>query len=360
MLAPKRSRALDRPGRIVVGVGGHLGDAVLATGAIASLHEHFPDAEIGVVASAAGRVILDGHPAVSRFHQLDHWKTDRAGRPMQSFWRWRNSERHALADIRRARFDVAIDLYPFFPNMSALFWRAGIGVRVGYTSGGGGPLLTLPLEWEADRVHTTVAHGRLLGALGIPPEGAGRYALAPIPPVDQARAVTLLRERGVIGKFVVIHPGAGSRRKQWSDEGWIALARTQVRSGLQVVITGAGSHESIAADRIAAEVPGTVSVVNLTPVNQLRAVLQRAQRVFSLDSAAGHLAAAEGVESVVLMTGISDPLQWRPLSPRSRVVYANVDCLPCFKPAGCPAMTCIRSVSVDDLLADTADMHKGR
>jgi ADP-heptose:LPS heptosyltransferase len=56
-------------------------------------------------------------------------------------------------------------------------------------------------------------------------------------------------------------------------------------------------------------------------------VLKGASIAYALFSAAAHLAAADGVPSVVLMTANSDPVQWRPLSNRTRMVFTSEELL---------------------------------
>src|ERR1043166_2531074 len=64
--------------RIVLGIGGHLGDAVLATAAFPMLRRALPHAEIGVVAASWTLPVFEGHPAVSRIHCMDHWRFNRS------------------------------------------------------------------------------------------------------------------------------------------------------------------------------------------------------------------------------------------------------------------------------------------
>src|SRR4030095_3015555 len=135
------------PSRVLLAVGGHIGDAVISTATLSLLKREHPDVDIGIVAASWAAPVFGGHPDVARLHLLDHWKFDRSSRPLASkVARHRRTLATALREIRSARYDAAVDLYAYYPNMAWLMWRAGIPVRVGYRSGGYGPLYTHFLE----------------------------------------------------------------------------------------------------------------------------------------------------------------------------------------------------------------------
>ena len=180
------------PRRIVVGVGGHLGDAILATGFVAAIRDHVPGADIGVVGSRLAESVFGNHPAVQRFHVRDHWKANRAESRLAAMRRSWQTFHRATKELRAAAHDTGIDLYPFYPNHAVLFWRAGVARRIGFASGGGGPLLSTAVEWTEAPEHISHSQGRLLEVLGIPAERAGRYALPPIPPEAGRLAALLL------------------------------------------------------------------------------------------------------------------------------------------------------------------------
>jgi hypothetical protein len=94
-LLPRGTRAPNPPARIVIGIGGHLGDALLASGTVAAVREAFPHAEIGVAGSQFARPVFISHPAVQHFHQLDHWQFKRANGKRAGIGRLRDSYRQA-------------------------------------------------------------------------------------------------------------------------------------------------------------------------------------------------------------------------------------------------------------------------
>jgi heptosyltransferase-2 len=87
----------------------------------------------------------------------------------------------------------------------------------------------------------------------------------------------------------------------------------------------------------------------------LRETLELARRctVFlGNDTGAAHLAAAAGLATVTIFSGIHPPGTWEPWSPRSIAVRRRVPCDCCGSEECCPTgtSTCVRSIATDDVL----------
>ena len=349
--APTR-RSAEAPRRILVSIGGHLGDAVMATGVLPVLRENFPQASISILCAPLQAQVFRGHATVDRIHTMDHWFTGRGS----TSWPLRilRSARDAATlahELRDADYDVAIDLCQFFPNRSEILHRAGIPVRVGYDSGGGGPLLTVGRPWRETRDHAIEHHLHLLREWHPPLRaGAARYDLPPITAADAAAAAALLRDRGVTSPYIVIHPGTGNLLKAWPVEHWEALLRRLAGAPgeLKVVLTGAGHADRLIAQRLTRTFPEVTSLCDATSWGVFRGVLAGARAVVGADSVAAHVAAAEGVPSLSLMAAMGDPQHWRPLGPLASILTAEVPCAPCFRSRGCHAMSCIRNIRPDE------------
>jgi ADP-heptose:LPS heptosyltransferase len=353
----RSARPIAPPRRLLVAIGGHLGDAVIATSVLPVLARRFPEAQIGMVLPSWAEPVVRGHPSLRWVHSVDHWRTSRANDGLTKKWRhYRASRARSIAELREIGYDVAVDLYPYFPNMATVLWRAGIPERIGYRSGGNGSLYTRGVDWIDTREHTAAQHLRMLGELD--PEfrarlgsGPPRYDLPPISEVAADATVGLLASFGVApGAFVVVHPGVGSPLKAWPTDRWRELAKRLSDRGLRLVFTGAGAAESSVVGEIAAVVPNAVNLCGRLDWITFRVVIERARLAIGVDSVAMHLAAASNTPCVTIMAGMSDPLHWRPLGDRVEVVTHAVTCAPCFQSAGCATMGCVRDVSVDDVL----------
>jgi ADP-heptose:LPS heptosyltransferase len=353
-LSTFRSRRVTEaivPDRLLVGVGGHLGDAVVATSAIAALRRAFPDCRIGVAAPSWVAPVLEGHPAIETIHRIDHWKLNRSAINRYEKLRATISTYHtALSEIRSCRYDASIDLYPFYPNMSLLFAHAGIPVRIGYDSGGGGPVQTRPTPWVNDSRHIATKQLQLVGLLTGKAEGDPRYDLPLLTESDEAFASAIRARAGLRSGYVVLHPGTGNPLKSWPAENWMELARTLVLDGRQVAITGHGAEEVRLAAWLRSGEPRLVDLSGQTTLRQLRVVLRDADLFIGCDSVASHLAAASATPAVTIMAGMNDSRAWTPLSDASIAISHFVTCAPCFRDEGCSLMSCIRDISVDDVM----------
>lgn len=357
--------AIPPPRRLLLAVGGHLGDAVIATSTLPLLRRALPDVNIGMLVPAWSRVVVSGHRELRWLHTVEPWKPNRS--PDLGAVKWVRAVRgwrSALSEVRGVRYDVAIDLYPYFPNSIPLLRAAGIPVRVGYASGGFGGWLTHAVEWSDRAQHVADYHRALVG--GVIGEIAGfgvdlRYDLPEVPCEERQAAAQRLRTAGVTpGEHVVLHMGAGSELKAWPFERWRTLAAELVASGRRVVLTGAGDEEARQCEQLRRSVPDAVDLCDQLGWGCFRAVVESAALVVSLDSVASHLAAAADVPCVSIMTGMPNPAHWRPLSARARLVTHAVPCAPCYQSRGCAAMSCIREVTVGEVLGAVAELQPPR
>ena len=345
---------ISTPRRILIAIGGHLGDAVIASTLVSRVAQAYPNAEIGLLSGSWSRQVLHSHARVRWTHVMDHWKLNRRGGSLFARWRiCRKSAGRALAEIRTIGYDVAIDLAAYYPNSARLLWRAGIPVRVGYESGGGGPLYTHPVRWEP-RDHVWQEHVELLARLTAT-NGDGVSATYELPPIPST-ATRGAREKLVAAGFredadkvkegyVVVHMGAGHVRKEWPIENWRTVVRELVSSGFRVALTGAGAEERAVAQRVARSVAHCMDLTDQLDWNEFRAVIAGARAVLSVDTVAMHLAAAAGRPCVALMTGMDVPERWAALGKQVTILSERVRCSPCYRSQGCADMACIRGIS---------------
>lgn len=357
-LAPRRDAASGaalavgrRWRRILVANTAHLGDVILASAALPALRAAYPDAEIGFLCGGWSRPLLEGHPLLGRIHTLDHWRQNRDGAPLaRKFLRYVRTRRRAIAEIRAARYEAAVDFYSFYPNAADVLRAGGVPMRIGHTCGGFGALYTHPIEfrYRRDR-HIAAYHADLLRVLGVGEKHiAAMRPLIAAPPAAARRADAALAARGIAGEFVLMHVGCGDPRKAWPIGKWSALARRLTASGLGVALAGRGASERRAIARIAAAAPGCADCCDAFDLPALAAAIGRARAIVAHDSVAAHLAAAAATPAVVITPGI-DPEFWRPMNEKTVSLASPAACAPCFR--GCAGMECVRELPVDEVAA---------
>jgi heptosyltransferase-3 len=162
----------------------------------------------------------------------------------------------------------------------------------------------------------------------------------------------------------VVHAAPLFRYKQWTPEGWRALATGLRQRGLNVVaISGPSAEEQRYLDEVW---QGAIPIHQFSWA-QNTALLQRARVYVGPDTSTSHLAAAAGCPTVVLF-GPMDPRVWAPwpaeglsqaweasgtIQSRGNVwiVQNPLPCLPCtFE--GCERHIGSASICLEELSAD--------
>ena len=318
------------PQRVLLALGGQLGDAVIATAALQYLHDAIPTAAIGIVLPSWSRPVLDGDSRLRWIHTVDHWKPNRSGASSWTRWRrYRDTQRVAVREIRDVGYDVAVDLYGYFPNMATVLRRAAIPTRLGFTSGGFGPMYTHSLPWTDDERHVAERQVELVRLLV--PEAAPahelRYALPRTPRqvATTERVTALLAAEGLeSGSYVAIHLGSGSEQREWPARQWARVLAPLSQDGHRLVFTGRGERE---AASIATATRGLLRVTNLgdrLSWDDFVEVLRRARLVITIETAAAHIAAATGTPCVAVWSRTTNPAHWGPLGSRVALVFGRV------------------------------------
>jgi heptosyltransferase-2 len=113
--------------------------------------------------------------------------------------------------------------------------------------------------------------------------------------------------------FLAVHPGSGSRAKNWPLERFTETASRLSPERPWLLVAGPAEEELDAP-------PGARLARNL-PLRTLGALLARAGLFLGNDSGISHLAAACGTRTLALF-GPTDPAQWAPVGPAVRTLRA--------------------------------------
>ncbi len=313
----EKTTSISDPKKILVCNIAHLGDVLIATSVFPVLKDAYPQSEIGFLTSSSSSCVVEGHPLLDYIHTVDHWKLNRASiARWKKYLLYRRSYQKALAEIRMSNYDLAIDLYPYFPNAASLLWRAHVPVRIGYTSGGFGSLFTHRLPWKDLAQHVSDYHMDLLKLLS--KKLNHKYLLynlqAPLPEVvEHVRALLPeeYREKG----FVVLQVGVGAPGKACAQEQWRALVELLVKKGIPLVFTGKGKKEFVAIEEVTRGLSGCCNLCDRLDWRQFCALTVQAKLVVSADSCLTHVAEAFSVPAIVLMAEHPYPLHtihWKP------------------------------------------------
>ncbi len=146
---------------------------------------------------------------------------------------------------------------------------------------------------------------------------------------------------------IIIHPGAGSKRKRWPFERFLQLADDLGKKGLQPQFV-CGPAELDLIEDIRNE---NRQVHKFDELTDLADALESAGGYIGNDSGVSQLAAFLGVASVVIF-GPADPQRWKPVGPRVQIVRPKLECNPCFEieAQNCDQPACLADATLESVL----------
>jgi ADP-heptose:LPS heptosyltransferase/GT2 family glycosyltransferase len=344
----------------------HIGDFITALPAIRRLKTVFPNARLTALVAPASAAIAAVEPAIDECI------------PFEFFFERSELGEKELTEAELAgltarlapyRFDIAVDLRKN-PSTRNLLLCAGAKVLAGYDSLESYPWLDVVLEWEGDkalqrkRSHAVDDLVKLVAAIDVSCDADRRL----FDPVPTAMAVEELPE-GVRHLFVrpvvAIHPGSGNVMRQWPERHIPPLIQLLLeRDDVAVMLVGGRDDEAKAANILAqvARPDRVASAVSQVPLRDLPRLLAACTLFIGGDSGPKHIAAASGVPTIGMHSGVVDPAEWGPMGERAVALYRDMSCAPCFlaKTEHCPrGLACVELLD-PALVHQTARMFLAR
>ncbi|HEX3996913.1 MAG TPA: glycosyltransferase family 9 protein, partial [Acetobacteraceae bacterium] len=326
----------------------HIGDFITSLPAIRRLKEAFPAARLTALVAPASAAIASVEPAIDACIPFEffHARSELGDKELTE------ADLDALkARLAPYRFDIAVDLRKHLSTRH-LLQCSGARVTAGYDSLEAFPWLDIVLEWESDkalqRKRSHIADD--LVNLSVAIDAACRPDRTLFDPLPVPMAVRELPHhvRHLFARPVVaIHPGAGNIMKQWPEKHVRALIELLIaQDGVAVLLVGGTDDFAIAAsimERV--DRPDVVgSVAGLTALRDMPRLLAACTLFIGCDSGPKHIAAASGVPTIGIHSGIVDPAEWGPMGERAVALYRDMSCAPCFlaKPEHCPrGLACV-------------------
>lgn len=299
--------------RFLVLRGGAIGDFIMTLPVLQALREHWPEAHLELV----------GYPHIARL-AVAAGLVDRL---------------RSLDEVAMARFFA--DRPEFSDEQRAFI--SSFHVVLSYLHDPEGLVRENLLRAGARRViygSPRVERGHAADHLVKPLEELAVYVRDPCPrlslqPEWLQRGRELLRERGLEGRPVALHPGSGSPSKNWPASRFVELARRLSAEGRGQPFFILGEADAAVGACVAQQAPDVPRLSDVTLVD-LACALAHAKVFIGNDSGVTHVAAALGLR-VVAIFGPSDPERWAPRGGHVTVLRAPDARL--------------ESISVEDVLA---------
>lgn len=300
------------PKRILVCNGAHMGDMVISSAVIQSIQDAYPEAELGVLTGSWAKPVLESTTIQTKWvHILDHWKLNRGpSTAFRKYWNYCKQYEVLRSEISELNYDLAIDLYPYFPNSIPLLFAAKIPVRVGYSSGGFHPLLSHSIDWLPSEKRI-VDYQMELAKLALPKINTSHRS-----PALKSSSAPLS------DPYIVLHPSSGASGKSWDPAQW-----TQIIDAFfdyPIIITGHGDADMAIAKKLVDRRPQVINQVNKLSWAQFLATIEHAKVLIAVETVAGHVASAFNTPSISLYDGRSQTSLWAPNHEES-VLFSPID-----------------------------------
>ena len=330
--------------RVVVRGTNWVGDSVMTIPALRALRRVLPDANITLVIRPGTKgifaeadfiddiLVYDRKGVLSVFPQIREWK--------------------------RREFDLALLFQNAF-EAALIPFLAGVPLRMGYATEARQALLTHPIElpdWRSSRhevfyyLYLVTALEQMLFARSTICESDPDASIQ-ISEARRVEAADLLRAYGVTedDALVAICPGSiNSRAKRWSAESYAELADRLIESRRRVLLVGSKDEVDVSEEVTRHMRHQPVVLIGKTNLDQVTAVLDRADLIVTNDTGPAHIGAALGRPTIVIF-GPTNPLTTRPFSPDAEILRHPPECAPCML-RDCPIdHRCMTAITVDEV-----------
>jgi len=296
------------PRRILISNIAHMGDFVISISAINKIIETFPCAEIGLLCSSESAEIAEGIVNHEKVYILRHWKLNRCEDSIfKKIYLYFTDLYDLTFKLRNQNYDLAIDLYPYYPNSMLLLWLARVKFRVGFASGGLSNLSSLSYDIEVPlNKHITEYQKNLLMKFfnkclflnqnWIIQKYFQKWNFSKKPIVE-------------INNYYIFQIGAGAKEKRWSAKAWGELINN---IDAKIVLVGKGKEDLNYYREIENFINKNTHVINL--INKLSFqnlvdLVSKSSFVIAGDSLLTHLAYGMNIPQVCILSNEKkDPL----------------------------------------------------
>lgn len=328
-----------------------LGDIIHSLPVLTALRRHYPHAHITWVVNRTYAPLLRGHRDLDDILPFDrrasHGGWSAAARSWLGF----------LRELRRRRFDLAIDLQGLF-RTAVMMTATGAKRRVGLSTAREGATWTytdVVAVADFNALHAVERCWRIAEAFGI--GDAPKEFRIPIP--VEARRWAEAATHGYPRPWLMLGPGARWRTKRWPPQHFAALAqRAWDAFGGTVFLVG-GADEMPAARAVCRHLSGPCrDLTGRTTLPQLAALLQCADAMLANDTGPLHLAAALGRPIVAPYTCTRVRLNG-PYPPQPGAVETTVPCRGSYIKR-CSRLECMAELTPEGLWPSLAEVLQTR
>lgn len=310
----------------------NIGDLACTTPAIATLRQHYPDAEIGALVNSYNAEVLRGNPNID---QVFVYKKLKHAGGMTNQFKALSDRLKLIARLRRWKPDVTI-LAKSSYDLRGLNFARQIGAKsiIGYVPDNLSKAKALPdirlKAPEFNAIHEVEAVNQMLKPLGIETEPG------PLQVYPEAGAVASIQSRlPAAAKRIALHISAREAERRWGIDNFIALTKhiLKTQPDAQILLFWspgkADDPHHPGDDEAAEQLLKAVDNSRLIPMptqnlTELIAALSLSNIFIGTDGGAMHLAVGLNKKILALFENKPDKLNhWYPWRVESQVVHST-------------------------------------
>lgn len=272
----------DTQEQILIIKHGALGDIILATGPMAAIRAHHPNAHITLLTTPTYAKLLKKSPFAD-----DIWVDSRP-----KIWHWKRMY-DLLKQINSKRFSRVYDLQT---SARSTMYRDFFFKKPEWSGLAKGKLQHHTPERKT--LHTIDRQKQQLAIAGITD--------VPAPNISWMSAD--VSDKKPSERYAILVPGGSAHRpeKRWPYEHYVALARWLVSQQIKPLLIGANAETHILG-AIEDEVPKCINLCNMTTFEEMAELARGAVYAIGNDTGPMHIIAAAGCPSIVLFSAASNP-----------------------------------------------------
>ncbi len=333
--------------RILVIQTASIGDVILATPLVESLHLALPDAKIDFLLKKGNEHLFENHPFLN---EIIIW--DKTNRKYKNYYK-------ILFKLRKKSYDLIINVQRF-SSTGLLTVLAGSKQTIGFDKNPFSFFYCTKVKHvilaEGEDLHEVDRNLELLHSLKIKPFRSPRL----YPSENDYSGIKKYKTN----PYICIAPASLWFTKQFPVEKWVEFANA-VPEKLSIFLIGSSSDREL-CDRIIAESDNS-KVINLAgnlTLLQTASLLKGADMNYVNDSAPQHLASSVNAPVTTIFCSTIPAFGFGPLSENEKVIetHEQLDCRPCgfHGLRSCPKkhFKCAVTITKEQLLDRLADERR--
>ena len=305
------------------------GDTLWGTPAIRAIKKSFPNCYLAILTSPVGRELLKENPHLDKIYTVK----DPVFLALPKL----------LWNLRHEKFDTVLLFHISQRPLPALAYLTGASELFATEGNNKGldSLFTqlLPKKYQ----HEIERRLDMIKAIGAEPAGGEMEVhLTEVTKFDYGEK-----------PLIVLHPGAKDKFKQWPVEHFITVGRELAKEA-QILVTGSADEVEL-TEKIAAEIPGAISLGGKLPVRKLAALMSRLKLLITNDTGPMHLAFAMQTPTIAFFAP-TDPNLCGPYKiDFAKAFEAKKCCSPCLKKR-CRIPFCLHQITPQEVVEYAKNM----